>query len=724
MQDKKTPVFNGETTVVGMTFPDYLNWVSADSNFSESLFLPSIQRGFIWRPAQIVRLWDSLLRGMPIGSLLLNKLGDGELVMEVDGSKERRTEALKRPALGLLDGQQRTLAMLLGWPDGKDQDQCIWVDLGEDGHEGAPFELRISTRSQPFGFQRHTHAKYSLQERIDARNENADMLKDRGIGEGISDAQIFPTLPLDLISPWKGKAAHCKSDGFLFPLRQLWSVHQGKTKNEKLASAASNQAVQVRKKRLFDAFKHLQNTQIPLVLMPDLAQSLSDNPANDPLILLFERISTGGTTLTPEELLYSMIKRIWPEAHDLVKTLHESKVQHLLSVTGFVMAAFRLGVLELKDTNLTDVAEPGPREFHARLSKVLGTKEKPGPLRQYLDEDSRLKQGFDSFYELVKLKNEDGDKGIPDLMMPHLPSHLIHVLIYWIMKIGSKPDMLQQSRGQVLAFILFWCLCARNHSEASRKCIETLAKTQEETFPGRTLYTVLTKINEVSGRYPQMCSIFLPAVFNELEIAPSPVLRSLEQRMKKLVDPQQGELQRELFEKFWWAESLLIWFQRAYLSKKYKDYNALAGKENDDTVPYDYDHLCPKNEWRAHFSSLSGDSPALSDESREAMSHLWRRDQTGNSIGNLHILDASDNRSAGNDCFPKKIQDLEKKSGWCHADGALPDADIEVWRQTASLGDKGWCWTAERVTAFQQAVDRRVLYLYGLYYEAVKEIVM
>ena len=30
--------------------------------------LPSIQRGFVWKPKQIEDLWDSILRGYPIGS--------------------------------------------------------------------------------------------------------------------------------------------------------------------------------------------------------------------------------------------------------------------------------------------------------------------------------------------------------------------------------------------------------------------------------------------------------------------------------------------------------------------------------------------------------------------------------------------------------------------------------------------------------------------------------
>lgn len=33
--------------------------------------MPSFQRGLVWKPAQIEVLWDSLMRGIPIGALSL-----------------------------------------------------------------------------------------------------------------------------------------------------------------------------------------------------------------------------------------------------------------------------------------------------------------------------------------------------------------------------------------------------------------------------------------------------------------------------------------------------------------------------------------------------------------------------------------------------------------------------------------------------------------------------
>ena len=66
---------------------DWLEWCSAQVP-DRYVALPMIQRGFVWKPHQIIDLWDSLLRGMPVGSLLVNTVPKGTRVRRV-GSKLR-----------------------------------------------------------------------------------------------------------------------------------------------------------------------------------------------------------------------------------------------------------------------------------------------------------------------------------------------------------------------------------------------------------------------------------------------------------------------------------------------------------------------------------------------------------------------------------------------------------------------------------------------------------
>ncbi len=40
--------------------------------------VPALQRGLVWSPQQVELLWDSILRGFPIGSLVVSKQMDSQ----------------------------------------------------------------------------------------------------------------------------------------------------------------------------------------------------------------------------------------------------------------------------------------------------------------------------------------------------------------------------------------------------------------------------------------------------------------------------------------------------------------------------------------------------------------------------------------------------------------------------------------------------------------------
>jgi len=156
------PFCKGSKQVTGMELPKYLEWAEGTGNHPKKLFLPTIQRGFVWKPWQIAQLWDSLLRGMPIGSLMVSKLSKDQ---KASNFTTRETKDIDTEAMGLLDGQQRTLAMLLGWSCTQPSQHCLWIDLGENGQAGSPFDLRITSKTQPFGFQRFVHVRLSRHDR-------------------------------------------------------------------------------------------------------------------------------------------------------------------------------------------------------------------------------------------------------------------------------------------------------------------------------------------------------------------------------------------------------------------------------------------------------------------------------------------------------------------------------------------------------------------------------
>jgi hypothetical protein len=91
-----------------------------------SYLLPGIQREFVWKPEQIVRLFDSLLRGYPIGSFLFWRVQPEhkhhytfyEFIRDYHERERRRnpkaTLAGDGGVTAILDGQQRLTSLYVG----------------------------------------------------------------------------------------------------------------------------------------------------------------------------------------------------------------------------------------------------------------------------------------------------------------------------------------------------------------------------------------------------------------------------------------------------------------------------------------------------------------------------------------------------------------------------------------------------------------------------------
>jgi len=93
---------------------------------NKDYFLPAIQREFVWEPAQIEKLFDSILGDYPIGSFLFWKVEEKnkeqwttfEFIRQFDQAKPHNPEAdlkgITRAIFLVLDGQQRMSSLFIG----------------------------------------------------------------------------------------------------------------------------------------------------------------------------------------------------------------------------------------------------------------------------------------------------------------------------------------------------------------------------------------------------------------------------------------------------------------------------------------------------------------------------------------------------------------------------------------------------------------------------------
>jgi uncharacterized protein DUF262 len=144
------------------TKPSTLSNMRGRAAFNHSLFLPHIQRPFVWEEEQMLRLFDSLMRNYPIQTLLFWRTKDEikarKFMEQVDwdadlsDSYERNVSKEGIDKVFVLDGQQRlqTLyAIFFGAitsPDNKRAEAYFDITSGiAPDEQGLMYKLQFST---------------------------------------------------------------------------------------------------------------------------------------------------------------------------------------------------------------------------------------------------------------------------------------------------------------------------------------------------------------------------------------------------------------------------------------------------------------------------------------------------------------------------------------------------------------------------------------------------
>ena len=441
---------------------EWLDW-SAGEDAQNFVALPMIQRGSVWKPRQIIMLWDSLLRGMPIGSLMLSRLnavdkhGKAILVRRV-GS----TEPMEVPAGGgaaLIDGQQRTLAMLLGWPNrsvDQKQSRTLWVDFADKPAPEHLFRMHVTSTAHPYGFTKtDPNAKLSLRDRRDARESLP-------VGDQFPWDSHFPMRLIDLIQTyldvdrdalrWKGAV--------LAQLRQAKS-HREKSWHDFEGSTEKWNSLKTLD-RFCECLQDIFALKIALIAIPDKCFTESEaQEGDDPaLAVLFKRVGTGGTELSNADYVYSVIKHHRPETFQLVESIASGKgFSQLLGPTDIVMTAVRLVAT---DRGMTDFESPNKANFDS-------LRKDPEFLESFLAlvQSGRLSKALHALTEGLKFNPEKGstDPGLPmhGFILGSRP--VLQILLRWVLA-ATKQDAADDAKfAQVVVNsregnVAFCALCA------------------------------------------------------------------------------------------------------------------------------------------------------------------------------------------------------------------------------------------------------------------------
>jgi hypothetical protein len=342
-----------------LSLHEIANWQLAPEMGEVRAALPALQRGFVWKVRQVEELWDSIIRRFPIGAFLLSPFDEkqGKQRFKYEQRHEQVDTVIFTPTHHLLDGQQRSTAIALGfmdvWSGSSDIGSALWVDIGEaPKKQDVEFIFRVLTRSHPWGYSRDDSSKILTaqyrREALEAYQQATPAHKDARVAQ----------IPLSVVWPWDAiapipfafvVAAVCESSSIKQAKEHLaqklksLSFFISSNKYEKLVEAfdGGNQYLSNRLDDLLSKVWYVfqeKNYRIPILILPldefsskatinIESQDEGDNPVPDAVETLFVRINSSGTRLEGEELMYSLLKASWPEAPDFI-----DKLQHKLAL--------------------------------------------------------------------------------------------------------------------------------------------------------------------------------------------------------------------------------------------------------------------------------------------------------------------------------------------------------------------------------------------------------
>lgn len=125
---------------MNISIENFCSMIEPEEN-KEYFDIPTIQRGFVWKPYQIENLWDSLARNFPIGTFIIDDTASNKQI---------------------LDGQQRASAIAIGCKgiksnslfNLKDNFMRLFIDIAKpDLETDKKFTFKLITRSHPWGYQ-------------------------------------------------------------------------------------------------------------------------------------------------------------------------------------------------------------------------------------------------------------------------------------------------------------------------------------------------------------------------------------------------------------------------------------------------------------------------------------------------------------------------------------------------------------------------------------------
>ncbi|MBV6492465.1 MAG: hypothetical protein LDLANPLL_00459 [Turneriella sp.] len=685
------------------------------------LKLPAFQRDAAWNESRIQLLWDSLIRGFPVGTFLFAEAKDYKDAQCKDVESQGvsvapsplipTTDTIKYL---IIDGQQRIIAISMGFREWKPEDiSRLWIDLEQNKDTKGSYDIYLTTIVHPWG---HGAPKGAIVKALKSLGLSEDI--DRSTSDILDHTwPAKATLPVSLAALLKLFAAN--------DLKNIDSIVP-----KWLPNSTRSRLPSIDMQSLVDLCTKIMNFKTPVFRINKL-DGIED------LGEAFLRINSQGVSMSQEDLFFAGLKMVWPEAHNLVWDIHrDSETGKVLSATKIVHNVARIAVAKTESVDHSDLINLTAASFRTLVKpdepeETIFLKNLKKQLEVPVNEESS--QYHNNLRLAKKLlcydpTNDIDDVGFPIQMLAELSERVWHTATAWLSTIDTrqlKGEVWQKSRLELLRYALldhFHLTTTRVVHDYFTIPFQVAMVSQSEIFPGKQ---ILRELRERS----QYCKQLRFHTVTEFETE----AKNWKTRQRTSV------LDRN-------EHNLATWNQRYYLHKWYPNYDPTLYHTQED-LPFDWDHIIA-----ADCFNQRGDMPSAHEDFQTIRAflvecvgnyrlwpkHLNRSDQADN-LWRKFILGDSQDSIPDTVPFGKDLSYLTSKPfgfktiGEIRQASAIPE-DPEILKnwETACHTKKKESMAAEvpwhsdrswdkksRIDAFSNAVNARRVHLYKVLYESL-----
>ena len=534
------------------TLKDIAEWA-----INKEIDIPALQRGLVWKPRQVELLWDSILRGFPIGSFLLSEFS-------VTGDNKAQ--------FYLMDGQQRLNAIALGYHTIKEPNAVLWLDINPDKSWTTTrrFWIKVTTTAHPWGYQNNDECQVlTATQKREALKKFGKKEEESIFKQDITLLESWPFLaqrpiPLHYFLESEGDVnkviKKCKDnkEGFAYLTNNPIKEEDGLLIND-----------------LCQTIKKLNDYQITCNILSnetirnETIRNETERSETTSLEILFNRLNTGGTRISPDDLNYSAIKAYWPE----IKDINDNIAKEFMSPSRLALLAFRYS---LRESNKI------PSSPSIKSIRILANDENTAvKIKKLYGKD----ENSSKLYSILKRSNEILD--LPPYIRYSICYNSPEVLLLLMVLIDEEPDKKLPGYIRGLILYLHWF----SYKDKQKLIVDNILESSNGSFDITTIQKSLTFAiaNEwlipiiTPERFSRLFSINNSPGWSPWNIEDNAPWISLFSR----IFPWDHYEPREM----------LLFSQSNYLRETFPKYDPARQNLCEETNrPWDYDHIIPK-EW-------------------------------------------------------------------------------------------------------------------------------